>query len=183
MLKSEVRRLAREAGLPVSEKKDSTGVCFIGERNFKQFLAGFLPAQPGDMVTPEGRVVGKHIGLMYYTLGQRRGLGVSAPHPLYVAGKDSADNTILLTGEGRLYRTSLVGHTVNYIPFQTLTAPMEVTAKTRHSQHEQPATVYPEADGRVRAVFEQPQRAVTARAVAECEPHPEPFRYLRYGVD
>ena len=76
MTKQEVRKIAEEAGLPVSKKKDSTGVCFIGERNFKQFLKGFLPAQPGDMVTPEGEVVGRHDGLMYYTLGQRRGLGI-----------------------------------------------------------------------------------------------------------
>ena len=78
MLKDEVRQIAREAGLPVSEKKDSTGVCFIGERNFKQFLSNYLPARPGDMVTPDGRVVGRHDGLMYYTLGQRRCPGPGA---------------------------------------------------------------------------------------------------------
>ena len=75
LTKPEIRAIAREAGLPVSDKKDSTGVCFIGERNFKKFLSGYLPAQPGDMVTPEGKVVGRHDGLMYYTLGQRRGPG------------------------------------------------------------------------------------------------------------
>ena len=68
LTKPEIRAIAREAGLPVSEKKDSTGVCFIGERNFKKFLSGYLPAQPGEMVTPEGKVVGRHDGLMYYTL-------------------------------------------------------------------------------------------------------------------
>ena len=76
LTKPEIRAIAREAGLPVSEKKDSTGVCFIGERNFKKFLSGYLPAQPGEMVTPAGKVVGRHDGLMYYTLGQRRGLGI-----------------------------------------------------------------------------------------------------------
>ena len=76
LTKAEIRQLARENGIPVSEKKDSTGVCFIGERNFKQFLSTYLPAQPGDMVTLEGKVVGRHDGLMYYTLGQRRGLGI-----------------------------------------------------------------------------------------------------------
>ena len=76
MTKAEVREIAAARGLPVSAKKDSTGVCFIGERNFKKFLAEYLPAQPGDMVSPEGEVVGRHDGLMYYTLGQRRGLGI-----------------------------------------------------------------------------------------------------------
>ena len=91
LTKAQVREIAREAGLPVSEKKDSTGVCFIGERNFKQFLSGFLPAQPGDMVTPDGRVVGRHDGLMYYTLGQRRGLGIGGGgngQRWFVVGKD-----------------------------------------------------------------------------------------------
>ena len=76
LTKAEVRQIAREHGLDTAEKKDSTGVCFIGERNFKKFLSGFLPAQPGDMVTPEGEIVGHHDGLMYYTLGQRKGLGI-----------------------------------------------------------------------------------------------------------
>ena len=76
MTKTEVRRIAEGNGLPVCKKKDSTGVCFIGERNFRQFLSTYLPAQPGDMVAPDGSVVGRHDGLMYYTLGQRRGLGI-----------------------------------------------------------------------------------------------------------
>ncbi|MBR6891313.1 MAG: tRNA 2-thiouridine(34) synthase MnmA, partial [Clostridia bacterium] len=100
LTKAEIRDIARRAGLPVSEKKDSTGVCFIGERNFKQFLSGYLPAQPGDMVTPEGRVVGRHDGLMYYTLGQRRGLGIGGGgngQRWFVVRKDLANNRLVVT--------------------------------------------------------------------------------------
>ena len=99
MRKAEVRAIAAEAGLPVSRKKDSTGVCFIGERNFKKFLSDFLPAQPGAMVTPEGLTVGRHDGLMYYTLGQRRGLGIGGcgdGRSWFVVGKDLARNQLIV---------------------------------------------------------------------------------------
>ena len=99
LTKPEIRAIAREAGLPVSEKKDSTGVCFIGERNFKKFLSGYLPAQPGEMVTPGGKVVGRHDGLMYYTLGQRRGLGIGGSgdgRRWFVVGKDLANNRLIV---------------------------------------------------------------------------------------
>ena len=99
LTKAQVRQLARDNGLPVSEKKDSTGVCFIGERNFKQFLSTYLPAQPGDTVTLDGRVVGRHDGLMYYTLGQRRGLGIGGGgdgRRWFVVGKDLERNLLLV---------------------------------------------------------------------------------------
>ena len=99
MTKTEVRRIAEENGLPVCKKKDSTGVCFIGERNFRQFLSTYLPAQPGDMVAPDGSVVGRHEGLMYYTLGQRRGLGIGGcgdGRSWFVIGKDLANNRLLV---------------------------------------------------------------------------------------
>ena len=99
MTKTQVRALAEEAGLPVSRKKDSTGVCFIGERNFKKFLQGFLPAQPGDMVTPDGEKVGRHDGLMYYTLGQRRGLGIGGRgdgRSFFVVDKDLKNNRLIV---------------------------------------------------------------------------------------
>jgi tRNA-specific 2-thiouridylase len=97
--KTEVRRIAREAGLPNHAKRDSTGICFIGERPFREFLARYLPREPGPMVTPEGERVGEHQGLMYYTLGQRQGLGIGGRRdggvePWYVAGKDPATNTL-----------------------------------------------------------------------------------------
>lgn len=95
--KSEVRRLATEARLPTAGKKDSTGICFIGERPFRAFLQRYLPTQPGEMITPEGRVVGEHLGLMYYTLGQRKGLGIGGQgEPWFVAAKDIAANRLIV---------------------------------------------------------------------------------------
>src|SRR5512140_2371984 len=97
--KPEVRRIAREGGLPNHAKRDSTGICFIGERPFREFLSRYLPREPGPMVTPGGERVGEHVGLMYYTIGQRQGLGIGgrrdgAGEPWYVAGKDLASNTL-----------------------------------------------------------------------------------------
>ena len=109
MTKAQVREIARQNGLPVASKKDSTGVCFIGERNFRQFLQGFLPMQPGDMRTEDGETVGEHIGLAYYTLGQRRGLGIGGRgdgRSWFVIGKDLEHNVLLVSqGEDspRLY--------------------------------------------------------------------------------
>jgi tRNA-specific 2-thiouridylase len=99
LLKSEVRRIAREAGLPNHAKRDSTGICFIGERPFREFLSRYLPREPGPMVTPDGTGLGEHQGLMYYTIGQRQGLGIGGrrdggAEPWYVAGKDPATNTL-----------------------------------------------------------------------------------------
>src|SRR5215212_1026548 len=99
--KGEVRRIAREAGLPNHAKRDSTGICFIGERPFREFLSRYLPREPGPMVTPEGQRVGEHLGLMYYTIGQRQGLGIGgrregAGSPWYVADKDMASNTLIV---------------------------------------------------------------------------------------
>ena len=99
LTKAQIRELAREAQLPVSRKKDSTGVCFIGERNFKQFLRQYLPAQPGDMVKPNGEVIGQHDGLMYYTLGQRRGLGIGGSgdgRRWFVVGKELDQNRLIV---------------------------------------------------------------------------------------
>ena len=97
--KSEVRRIAEEAGLATAKKKDSTGICFIGERNFSKFLGEFLPAQPGEMVTLDGEVKGNHFGLMNYTIGQRKGLGIGGDgksnEPWFVIGKDLKTNTLL----------------------------------------------------------------------------------------
>ena len=99
--KSDVRRIAREAGIPVHAKKDSTGICFIGERPFREFLNRYLPKKPGVMRTPEGRTVGEHVGLAFYTIGQRKGIGVggmkgAGEEPWYVAAKDLAANELIV---------------------------------------------------------------------------------------
>ena len=168
MTKEQVRKIAEDRGLPVSKKKDSTGVCFIGERNFKKFLSEYLPAQPGDMVSPEGEVVGRHDGLMYYTLGQRRGLGIGGRgdgRSWFVIGKDLEKNRLLVAqGEDHpmLYSTQSIAEDVTWVgeppvkEGETITC----TARYRYRQPDQPveATL---KDGRLLLHSLVPQRAVT----------------------
>ena len=169
MTKAQVRQIAEANGLPVSKKKDSTGVCFIGERRFKQFLAEFLPAQPGDMVAPDGTVVGRHDGLMYYTLGQRRGLGIGGcgdGRSWFVIGKDLAANRLLVAqGEDHpmLYSTLSVAGGLTWIaeaPIRTGET-LRCTCKYRYRQADQPVDVTLQADGKVLIRSLEPQRAVT----------------------
>lgn len=165
--KREVREIARHEHFSNAEKKDSTGVCFIGERNFKQFLMQYLPAQPGDMVDETGKRIGSHDGLMYYTLGQRKGLGIGGRsdgtgESWFVIGKDLKRNLLIVQqGEHEeLYSTELFSESVNWI----WGAPQKVfscTAKFRYRQPDQNVTVFVEGAG-ARVVFERPQRAVTS---------------------
>ncbi|MBO2517067.1 MAG: tRNA 2-thiouridine(34) synthase MnmA [Clostridiales bacterium] len=167
MTKQQVREKAREAGLPVSEKKDSTGVCFIGERNFKKFLSAYLPAQPGDMVTPEGEVVGHHDGLMYYTLGQRRGLGIGGRgdgRSFFVIDKDLKNNRLIVVqGEDhpRLYRPCAVAEQATFVKEELPeNTPVHLTCKVRYRQADQGVTVTRKGDV-LQLDFDVPQRAVT----------------------
>ena len=168
MTKAEVRKIAEDAGLPVSRKKDSTGVCFIGERRFKQFLAQYLPAQPGDIVTPDGRVIGRHDGLMYYTLGQRRGLGIGGGgdgRRYFVIDKNLEHNRLIVVqGEDdeRLYRPSCECDQVTFIgdPLP-VGVPCRLHAKVRYRQADQPCTATLTPEGKLRLEFDMPQRAVT----------------------
>ena len=168
LTKAEIRQIAREAGLPVSEKKDSTGVCFIGERNFKQFLSNYLPARPGDMVTPDGRVVGRHDGLMYYTLGQRRGLGIGGGgngQRWFVVGKDLEHNRLIVKqGEDdELFSPGAVGGELTWLAGHPPVGdgePLECQVRLRHRQPLQRCTLTL-VDGRAYMAFETPQRAVT----------------------
>ena len=165
MEKSEVRKIAEEAGLATATKKDSTGICFIGERNFKEFLSQYLPAQPGNMETMDGEVKGKHDGLMYYTLGQRHGLGIGGDgEPWFVLGKDLARN-VLLVGQGfhhdALYSTSLKAIKMNYITTTPLANTFSCTAKFRYRQVDEPVTVEIMEDGTAHITFAEPVRAIT----------------------
>ena len=168
MTKAQVRDIAEKHGLPVSGKKDSTGVCFIGERNFKRFLAGYLPAQPGDMVAPDGEVVGRHDGLMYYTLGQRRGLGIGGRgdgRSWFVIGKDLENNRLLVAqGEDHpmLYSTQCRTEDVTWVQEAPVREgeTFRCTAKYRYRQPDQPVEVTI-LDGRLQIRSLVPQRAVT----------------------
>lgn len=162
--KSEVREIAKKAGLATAAKKDSTGICFIGERNFKEFLGNYLPAQPGSMETMEGETVGKHDGLMYYTIGQRHGLGIGgAGDPWFVIGKDLKRN-VLYVGQGfdneKLYSDSIIADKVSWVskaPGETF----ECTAKFRYRQPDNKVTVTLLENGQAKVTFHSPIRAVT----------------------
>lgn len=164
-----VRELAEKHGLATARKKDSTGICFIGERRFRDFLQQYLPAQPGRIETPEGEVIGEHMGLMYYTLGQRQGLGIGglANHPdapWYVAGKDLERN-VLIAVQGKhhdlLYTNALATEAMDWVAGAPPASEAYLTAKTRYRQSDVPCQVVTQADGGVVVLFDAPQRAVT----------------------
>ena len=166
--KADVRRLAREAGFATHDKKDSTGICFIGERDFRAFLSEYIPAQPGSMRTPEGAAVGEHPGVFYFTLGQRNGLGIggrrdAASEPWYVIGKDVSTN-VLYVAQGNanhwLQSRTLAASALTWTAGQAPAGAFRCTAMTRYRQPEQACEV--EVDGDACIVrFDEPQRAVT----------------------
>ena len=169
MTKAQVREVAAEAGLINSKKKDSTGVCFIGERSFKPFLKQFLPAQPGEMQTLSGRVVGRHDGLMYYTLGQRRGLGIGgvdgeAGGRWFVLAKDMERNVLVVENGGDhplLYSRHVEGEGATWIAGEAPARSFDCTCKFRYRQPDQQVHVELGENGRVLVAAKERQRAVT----------------------
>jgi len=167
--KEAVRRIARDLTLPVFDKKDSTGICFIGERPFAAFLEQYLPAQPGEIQTLEGRRIGRHRGLMYYTLGQRQGLGIggqsdAGEDPWYVAGKNLERNVLqVVQGHDHpaLLRSSLTASQLTWVAGAPPAEHFTCTAKVRYRQPDQQCQARVLADGRIEVRFQQPQRAVT----------------------
>jgi tRNA-specific 2-thiouridylase len=165
MVKTEVRELAKKAGLPTYAKKDSTGICFIGERDFREFLSRYLPKQPGDMETPDGRLVGKHDGLMYYTLGQRQGLGIGGQgEPWYVAGKDLERN-VLIVVQGHdhplLLKNRLTARDLSWTSGSPPDASAHCGAKTRYRQQDAACRIESLAGDRLDLHFDSAQWAVT----------------------
>ncbi|MGB5852349.1 MAG: tRNA 2-thiouridine(34) synthase MnmA [Rhodanobacter sp.] len=166
--KTQVRALARDAALPTHAKKDSTGICFIGERDFRSFLAQYIPARPGEMRTPDGELVGEHQGVMYYTLGQRNGLGIGGRHgasgaPWFVVGKDVPGNVLIVAqgGENRwLLSRRLQTEAPHWIAGAPPAAEFRCTARTRYRQADQACTVSVGEAG-LDVSFDVPQRAVT----------------------
>ena len=169
LTKAQVREIAEDHHLPVSKKKDSTGVCFIGERNFKKFLSEYLPAQPGEMISTDGETVGRHDGLMYYTLGQRRGLGIGGRgdgRSWFVVGKDLAGNRLLVAqGEDHplLYSTLCRAEETTWVGEEPVRVgqTFRCTAKYRYRQPDQPVEVIRETEDTLRIRSLIPQRAVT----------------------
>ncbi|NGX61327.1 MAG: tRNA-specific 2-thiouridylase MnmA [Chlamydiae bacterium] len=162
--KSEVRSLAREAGLVTAAKKDSTGICFIGKRNFRTFLSRFISKEEGFFKTPEGEVVGKHEGMAYYTIGQRRGLAIGgAGEAWYVVGKDPEQNVVyVVQGEDHpaLYQEKLTATEVSWVG-KPPKFPLSCTAKIRYRSPDVPCKVQEGSEGNLLVTFNIPQKAVT----------------------
>ncbi len=163
LLKSEVRELARERGFANARKPDSEDICFVPDGDYAGFLERVekVRPQPGNFVDRDGNVLGRHKGLIHYTIGQRKGIGLSFPTPRYVVGKDRADNTVVLGESSELYSGGFLAGNVNLISVERLREPQRAGVKIRYSQTEAPAVLCPLADGRIRVRFDRPQRAVT----------------------
>ena len=169
LLKSDIRKIAEQHGLCNFAKKDSTGICFIGERPFREFLSGYLPTKPGEMRTPEGKPVGRHIGLAFYTLGQRQGLGIggdrdSSGEPWFVAAKDMANNRLIVVqghDHPALLSSRLAALDAHWISGTAPQINHPYTAKTRYRQADAPCRISMIEGDRCEIDFEQPQWAVT----------------------
>jgi tRNA-specific 2-thiouridylase len=169
MAKTDVRRIAAEAQLPNHAKKDSTGICFIGERPFREFLNRYLPHEPGPIVTPQGMRVGTHVGLAFYTIGQRKGIGIGGTkdkggEPWYVAQKDMGANALIVV-QGHdhplLMKNALSAEDTSWVSGEAPAAGSSHSAKTRYRQADSPCVLTRAQDGAIAVVFSRPQWAVT----------------------
>ena len=164
-----VRAIAEDLGLITAKKKDSTGICFIGERKFKDFLARYLPAQPGNIRTVEGDIIGRHDGLMYHTLGQRKGLGIggvkgAGEEAWYVVEKDLVNNELIVAqghDHSALLSTGLIAQQLHWVDRQPIRESLRCTVKTRYRQTDVPCTIEPIDDESIKVIFDEPQIAVT----------------------
>lgn len=168
--KSQVRQIAQEQGLATAQKKDSTGICFIGKRKFKPFLSRYLAIQKGPIKTPEGKVLGEHDGIAYYTIGQRKGLQIGGQkegngEPYFVLDKDPQTNTLIVVqGEEdpRLYQKELLATDISWVG-QAPTAPLSCTAKVRYRSEDVPCTITTLSPTELQVHFDSPQKAITPR--------------------
>ncbi|XKM12469.1 tRNA 2-thiouridine(34) synthase MnmA [Orbaceae bacterium ac157xtp] len=167
--KPEVRKIADQLGLVTADKKDSTGICFIGERKFKDFLARYLPAQNGVIRTVDGEIIGEHQGLMYHTLGQRKGLGIGGlknadETPWYVVNKDIINNE-LIVAQGHdhpaLFSGGFIAKQLHWVDRKPITEPLSCTVKTRYRQQDIPCHITPVNDDEIKVIFDAPVAAVT----------------------
>lgn len=182
MTKQEVRAIAETAGLPTAGKPESQEICFIPDGNYARFIERYLAEEkrslpvlnqgipaagevatitPGDIVNRQGELIGRHQGIHRYTVGQRKGLGISAPDPLYVVEVDAVLNRVVVGSSEDLLKTEMLVRRINWISIPTLTNPLRVEVRIRSRAEEAPATLQPAADGAVIVRFDQPQRAVT----------------------
>ena len=164
-----VRAIAEDLGLVTAKKKDSTGICFIGERKFKDFLARYLPARPGNIRTVDGDIIGRHDGLMYHTLGQRKGLGIggvkgASEDAWYVVEKDLVNNELIVAqghDHSALLSTGLIAQQLHWVDRQPIRESLRCTVKTRYRQTDVPCLIEPIDDESIKVIFDEPQIAVT----------------------
>ncbi len=163
LTKVETRRVAQERLLPVAQKPESQEICFVPDNNYGGFLRDYVPgaAVPGPIVDKDGNQLGQHQGIICYTIGQRRGLGLPGPKPWYVVGIDAGENTIVVGHDEDLFADELVAENVNLIAWDKLDAPTKVSAKIRYRAPESPATAIPLDGNRLLVRFDHPQRAIT----------------------
>ena len=161
--KEQVREAALESALANAKKRESQDICFVPDGEYASFIErrSGVPARPGNFVTSSGRILGRHRGLERYTIGQRRGLGLSLREPLYVCGKRAADNTVILGRNEDLYSARFTASNINLIACEKITRPLRVRAKVRYRAKEEPAVVEQISEDRMLVEFDRPQRAVT----------------------
>lgn len=166
--KPQIRGIAEKYNLATAKKKDSTGICFIGERDFNEFLSKYLPAKGGNIVNTEGKILGKHNGLMYYTIGQRKGIGIGnskegTGEPWFVVDKNLETNELIVTQGDRsvLYSKGLIATDFNFINMEDMEFPLECTVKFRYRQSDSKAVIKKLPDEKYEVLFDEPQKAVT----------------------
>lgn len=161
--KEKVREIAKEIGLTVANKPDSQEICFIDDNDYGRFISERTgeESKPGDFVDAKGNILGKHRGIVHYTVGQRKGLGISFGKPMYVVEIDVPGNRVILGDDSEVFSRELIAGDLNFIAFDSLREVIKVKAKVRYSAREASATVYPLEDGRAKVVFDEPQRAIT----------------------
>ncbi|MFH1338588.1 MAG: tRNA 2-thiouridine(34) synthase MnmA [Candidatus Omnitrophota bacterium] len=161
--KGQVRQVARDAGLPVADKPESQEICFIPENNYGEFLKEYVSggAGPGPIVNKRGEILGEHRGIIFYTVGQRKRIGIAAREPLYVIAIDRENNTIVVSRKEDVYGDELIADNVNFIHIEKLKEPIRVEAKIRYLHQPQAAVVVPDGNGKIKVKFDRPQWAIT----------------------
>lgn len=163
LTKEETRKKAAELGLAIAQKEESQEICFVPDNNYPGFVREYSPApdKPGPIFYKDGRVIGEHKGIIHYTIGQRKGLGIAWPHPLYVISINEAEDSIVVGEREDLNKTALIATDINLIAIERLEAPLKVAAKIRYKSPESEAAVFPIEGGRVRVEFAHPESAIT----------------------
>ena len=163
LTKTETRAIAEEMGFVVAGKRESQDICFVPDGDYAAFISRYTGREypEGDFVYKDGTVLGRHKGIIRYTIGQRKGLGLALPHPMYVMEKDTEANQVILGENEDLFTTGFEAEEFNWIACEPPKGDIRAEAKVRYSQKENPATVIPLSEDRVRIVFDQPQRAIT----------------------